>query len=96
VADPGALERGRTELGLSLPDLWMRYFTLGGMATAMEVEAVLCGALVGQAHDLQLLAVALNERYAEIGGDHPIPYAGDPPRPPPPGGAGAEPLPGDG
>jgi hypothetical protein len=30
------------------------------------------------AHDGDLVAVALNERFAELGKDHPIPYSDDP------------------
>jgi len=71
------LEQARREVGLSIADLWMRYFTLGGMSTALEVEAILFGALVANAHDRDVIAVALNERFAELGGDHPVPYSGD-------------------
>ena len=77
---PGLLEQARRTLGLSLDDLWMRYFALGGMSTALELEAYLFGALVAQPHEHDLLAVALNERFSEIGGDHPIPYQGDAPQ----------------
>jgi hypothetical protein len=73
------LEQARREVGLSVADLWMRYFTLGGMSTALEVEAILYGALIAGAHDRDVIAVALNERFAELGGDHPVPYAGDDP-----------------
>lgn len=73
------LEQARRDLELSIEDLWVRYFSLGGMRTVLEVEAVLFGALVGTGHDRELLAVALNERFAELGGDHPLPYAGDAP-----------------
>ena len=41
-----------------MSDLWFRYFALGGMSTALEVEAVLYGALVASDHDRDLLAVA--------------------------------------
>jgi hypothetical protein len=71
------LERARREVGLSIPDLWMRYFALGGMSTALEMEAMLYGALVPHTHDRDVIAVALNERFAELGGDHPIPYSDD-------------------
>ena len=71
------LERARRDLGLSLADLWMRYFALGGMSTALELEAYLYGALVVPPHDHDVIAVALNERYTELGGDHPVPYSGD-------------------
>lgn len=68
------LETARQHLGLSLPDLWYRYFALGGMSTALELEAVLFGALVASDHNRDVIAVALNERFAEVGEDHPIAY----------------------
>jgi hypothetical protein len=71
------LEQARRNVGLSIPDLWMRYFALGGMSSALEMEATLYGALVPGSHDRDVIAVALNERYAELGGDHPIPYSDD-------------------
>jgi hypothetical protein len=77
VTEVDELERARRTLGLSQSDLWMRYFTLGGMSTALELEAILYGALVADSHDRDVIAVALNERFAELGGDHPVPYAGD-------------------
>lgn len=71
------LEDARREARLSHGDLWFRYFELGGMRTALEVEAFLYGALVATTQDLDLLAVALNERFSELGGDHPLPYSDD-------------------
>ena len=35
---------------------------------------------IAEPHDRDLLAVALNERFTEIGGDHPIPYSADEPQ----------------
>ena len=76
--DPlGVLERARRNVGMSVDDLWMRYFALGGMGTALELEAYLLGALRVTSHDHDVLAVALNERFSELGGDHPVPYSGD-------------------
>jgi hypothetical protein len=72
-----ALEQARREVGLSIGDLWMRYFALGGMSTALELEAILYRALVADPHDRDVLAVALNERFSEMGNDHPIPYSDD-------------------
>ena len=77
VDELGILERSRREIGMSVDDLWMRYFALGGMSTALEIEAYLVGALVVPNHDHDVIAVALNERFAELGGDHPVPYSGD-------------------
>lgn len=71
------LEQARRDTGMSVGDLWFRYFALGGMSTPVEIDAILNGALVASVIDRDRLAVALNERFAELGGDHPVPYAGD-------------------
>ena len=71
------LEKARKELGLSHSDLWWRYFALGGMNSGLEIEAILYQALVPTELDSDLLAVALNERFTELGGDHPLPYSDD-------------------
>jgi len=77
VAESDVLEQARQEVGLSVSELWVRYFALGGMAAPFEVEAILFGALIASPRDRDLLAVALNERFSELGGDHPIPYSDD-------------------
>ena len=80
MAEPiDVLERARRDTGMSMVDLWLRYFALGGVRTPIEIDAVLNGALVADATDRDRLAVALNERFAELGGDHPVPYDGDEP-----------------
>ena len=73
------LEQARRDLALSVADLWMRYFALGGMQDAIEVEATLFGALISDDHNRDIIAVALNERFFELGGDHPVGYSGDEP-----------------
>ncbi len=73
----GTLEAARRELGLSLSELWFRYFELGGMSTELELEAYLFQALAPTVHDRDLVAAALNERYTELGGDHPVAYSED-------------------
>lgn len=77
VETPDILEQARRKTGMSVGELWFRYFALGGMRSPLEVDAVLNGALVANAGDRDRLAVALNERFSELGGDHPVPYAGD-------------------
>ena len=71
------MEQARLDVGLSHRDLWFRYFELGGMSTALELEAYLLNALTTTDHDRDLVATALNERFAELGGDHPVAYSGD-------------------
>jgi hypothetical protein len=70
-----ALDRFRRDAGLSHGDLWLRYFELGGMSSAMELEAFLYGVLRPSAHDREVIAQALNECFVELGGNHPVPYA---------------------
>jgi hypothetical protein len=71
------LDQARRDAGLSLGELWLRYFELGGMSTALQVEAFLSGALRPSAHDRDVVAHALNERFVELGGNHPVPYSED-------------------
>ena len=73
----GRLERARRDAGLSHGELWFRYFELGGMSTALQLEAFLCGILEPSVHDHDFIALALNERFVELGGDHPVPYLED-------------------
>jgi hypothetical protein len=67
----------RRNAELTRSELWMRYFELGGMSTALQVEAFLYGALQPSPHDHDVIAQALNERFVELGGDHSVPYAED-------------------
>jgi hypothetical protein len=69
-----ALDQFRRGADLSYGDLFMRYFELGGMSTALQLEAFLFGALEPGAHDREVIAHALNERFVELGGNHPVPY----------------------
>jgi hypothetical protein len=73
------LEAARRDLRLSVAELWWRYFALGGRATELEMEAMLFNALVSADVDRDVLAVALNERFSELGRDHPMPYSDDEP-----------------
>lgn len=71
------LDDFRCDARLSHGELWLRYFELGGMNDALELEAVLYGAALASAHDHDIIAHALNERFVERGGNHPVPYADD-------------------
>jgi hypothetical protein len=79
-ASADTLDLFRQEADLSRGELWLRYFELGGMSTAFQVEAFLYGALRPSPHDHDILAHALNERFVELGGNHPVPYADDAPQ----------------
>jgi hypothetical protein len=71
---PDSLDLFRQQADLSRGELWLRYFELGGMSTAFQLEAFLYGALRPTPHDHDVLAHALNERFVELGGNHPVPY----------------------
>jgi hypothetical protein len=77
MTDPAldVLDAYRQEAGLSHAELWLRYFELGGMSPGSDVEAFLYGVRAPSDHDHDVIALALNERFAELGGDHPVPYA---------------------
>lgn len=72
-----ALDRARRLSRLSVTELWLRYFELGGMNSVLEFEAVLHGALTPTDHDQDVIAVALNERFAELGADQRVPYSNE-------------------
>ena len=69
------LEDARHEGKLTMLELWLRYFALGGMSTPLEVEAFLHGDVTPTDHDYDVLAVALNERFEELGWDQAVPYS---------------------
>jgi len=69
------LDRARLDAGLTHGELWLRYFGLGGMSTALQVEAFCYGVLRPSAHDHDVVAHALNERFVELGGNHPVAYS---------------------
>ena len=71
------LDQGRRGAGLTHGELWLRYFTLGGMSSALQVEAFCYGALQPSDHDHNVIAHAINERFSELGGDHPVAYTDD-------------------
>jgi hypothetical protein len=71
------LDGHRRRARLTHGDLWIRYFELGGMSTGLELEAFLFGALEPSIHDHDVIAHALNERFVELGGNHPVPYLED-------------------
>jgi anti-anti-sigma regulatory factor len=73
---PGTLDSYRQVAELSRGELWLRYFALGGMSTALQFDAFLHGALLPSPHDHDVIAHALNERFVELGGNRPVPCLG--------------------
>jgi hypothetical protein len=73
--DPG-LEAGRQLAGLTLTDLWVDYVGLGGNAAESELHGYLDGAHTPpREHDL--VALAINERLADLGIAHRLAFRED-------------------
>jgi hypothetical protein len=70
-----ALQAARARTGLTLEDLWMRYFALGGDADLMDVDAHLSGLNVLPVLQRDILAHAVNERLDELITQHRVPYS---------------------
>jgi hypothetical protein len=51
---------------LSIEELWRRCFELGGMNTAAQLEAFVYGFVRLTPHEHNLIAVAMNEYFAEF------------------------------
>jgi hypothetical protein len=71
------LDRSRKDAGLTHNELWLRYFALGGMSSALQLEDILSGALDPTPYDHNVIAHALNERFAELGGSRSVAYTDD-------------------
>ena len=78
TAPSDALNTARQDAGLTMGELYLRYFGLGGMTSALEMEAVVYGALATTDLDRDRMVHALNERFTELGSNHPVPYADGP------------------
>ena len=72
-----SLDEARRDAGLTQHQLWLRYFALGGMVPALELEAICHGAMLVTDPDHDRIAHALNERFTELGLNHPVPYSED-------------------
>jgi hypothetical protein len=59
---------------ISLADLWLRCFALGSTNTLQELAGFLSGELRPTRHEYNLVAVALNEYFVEIGAAQSVPY----------------------
>ena len=68
------LEVARQQAALSMSELWFAYLGLGGMAMPAELHAYVLGVALPDRHEYNVLALALNERFADMELDHPIPY----------------------
>lgn len=68
------LEAARADLGLTVEQLWIAYFALGGNGAPDDVRHWLADAARAPARDYNLLAHALNEEFTARGRNHPVPF----------------------
>jgi hypothetical protein len=71
------VELYRRYANLSVEELWWRYFELGGMRTATQLDTLLHGSLDPTAYEYNLMAVALNEHFMDFDPSRFIPYIED-------------------
>ncbi|MET0693596.1 MAG: hypothetical protein ABWX96_09560 [Propionibacteriaceae bacterium] len=62
---------------LTVEELWLRYFALGGDAGKVEIEAYLAGLMPLPSLQHNILAHAINERLDELGPPRRAPYRPD-------------------
>jgi hypothetical protein len=55
-------------------ELWFRCIGLGGTNTPLQMDAIVHGALRPNAHEFNLIAVAINEYLEEIGVNRVVEY----------------------
>jgi hypothetical protein len=65
----------RERAGLTVEQLWVRYFALGGAVGLTEVEAYLQGMMQLPAVQVDMLAHAVNERLDELAWSRRVPYS---------------------
>lgn len=70
------LEEAMRDSALTTTDLWLRYLSIGGLSMPVEFDAYIRGSLEPDDHQYDLIAAALNDRFVELGGDHPVSYRG--------------------
>jgi hypothetical protein len=75
------LEQARREAGLSVDELWIRYFGNGGTVTADAFRALLAGSTWSTSLDYDIVVSALNDRFNDLDLDRALPYSHDSPPP---------------
>jgi hypothetical protein len=74
VEEAVVLQRAREQSGLAIDELWVRYLALGGTSDLFGVDGYLTGAGGLDRRQHNILVVALNERFMDLGMNHPVPY----------------------
>jgi hypothetical protein len=75
VIDVAPLEVARLDLGLTVFELWLAYFALGGLRTAAELGRYLTDGGRSTDADHDAIVHALNEAYDDRDGEHALLYS---------------------
>ncbi|MEA2715906.1 MAG: hypothetical protein QOI99_223 [Actinomycetota bacterium] len=70
------LEAARDQADMTFDELWLAYYALGGVMTPEVLRSYLSGGPTLWI-DYDVLAQAINEKFVERGGNHPVPYSED-------------------
>ena len=73
-ASVGDLGAALSELGMSVRDLWIGYFAVGGNGTLADVKEWLEGSAHPSDNDHDLMAQTLNEEFSARDLNHPVEY----------------------
>jgi hypothetical protein len=71
------LRDARAQAGVSERELWIGYYSLGGMADPQTLNAYLDGTLIPSRPEYDTIAQTLNDVFIGRGENHPVPYAED-------------------
>jgi hypothetical protein len=74
VTDPRPLSAALSVLDVSVRELWFDYVGLGGNLEIDDVRSFLSGQQHVAERDYDLLVQAANDRFVDIGQDHPLAY----------------------
>jgi hypothetical protein len=69
-----ALDNARQLAGLTVDQLWMRYFALGGTASVGGLADYLHDVNEPDVHQYDIVVHALNERFGDLDMDSPVEY----------------------
>ena len=69
------LEAARLRAGLTVDELWVRYFGNGGTATLVQFRGLLARRTWRRGLQYDVAVSALNDRFTEMDLDHPLRYS---------------------
>ena len=76
--DVAPLEAARVQLDLSIPDLWLRCFALGGFLSEIQLGDALLGQEQFSVPEYDIVAQALNEEFMDAGSSRRAGYTDEP------------------